>query len=224
MNKKLGDRKTLIKHELYGLSRSIAADILNRTTVIVVVLLVLAVATGSFKGFDERKREGFTIVANANGTELLEEPIELSYEPFDISIYRTYILDGARVCEMRIINTSSRPAKIDGLYGATFALEHSGLPDNEQPKYQVRTLRIDRADPPLSEIIGPPLVFSLNPKVPLDVAVVFEEYEGDLKNRSSLRPEQADLLTVWSYEWRPGRVNYDVAWWRGKQVAEIVLK
>lgn len=218
------DHPTSIKHELYGFGRSMATDIINSTTIVVAVLLILAVATGFFKGFDEGKREGFTIVADTNGTEPLEDPIELSYEPFDITIYRSYILDEARVFEMRIINTSSRPANIDGFYADTFALEHSELPDDEQPKFQLGAIRVDREHTPLSEITVLPMGVSVNPKVPLDVAVVFQEYDGDAKIKSSLRPDQADLLTVWSYEWRPGKINYDLAWWRGQQVAEIVLK
>lgn len=217
------DRETSIKHELYGLGRSMAADLVNRTTVSVVVLLILAVSTGFFKGFDVGKREGFTFVADPNGTELLEEPIELSYEPFDITIYRTYTLDGARVFEMRVLNTSSRPAAI-GKSHKSFALELTGLPDDEQPQFQFGVIRVDRDHTPLSDITTNSPLISVNPKVPMDVAVVFQENEDHSETKSSLRPEQADLLTVWSYEWRPGHLTHDVGWWRGQQVAEIVLK
>ena len=192
-------------------------DFATRTNVTILVLLAPVGLLGLRGGFEEADPEGFQFFALPAGAASSAQPVELSVAPFDIEVRGTYMVEDARVVEVRLTNTGSRPVHRPE---NAFSLEDSAKPADGQVKFVKWVSRItpsQRGDGvPLFQAINP------NPGVPLDLAIVFtappEEEDG------TRRLEEADTLVITSLEYRRSFLDNSMTWLPGERMAEVELQ
>lgn len=203
---------------LRGFAKSVAGDLATRTNATIAALLAVAGITGLSGGFEEAEPEGFITAAAPVGINVVSTPIELEVEPFEIEIRRTYIVEGARVIEMRLTNTSTRPISW-AKYGTAFKLEASWLPEEEQTSFTRVTQRLID-DKPITEIPFTNLT-ALNPGVPVDMAMIFrDEY---VEPGAAVKAAEADTLVVWSMKYKKSILDGSTTWLTEDRAAEVAL-
>lgn len=203
---------------LKGFAKSVVDDVATRTNATIAALLALAGITGISGGFEEAEPEGFVTVADPVGVNVLAKPVELEVEPFTIEIRRTYIVDGARVVEMRLTNTSSRPISWSK-YNTAFKLEASWLPEEQQPRFTRTTQRLID-DHPITEISSTNLA-ALNPGVPVDMAMIFADSLDE--SGAAVKAAEADTLVVWSLKYKKSILDGSTTWLTEDRSAEVSL-
>ncbi|WP_095659192.1 hypothetical protein [Corynebacterium glaucum] len=197
---------------------SVAGDLATRTNATIVALLALVGITGLAGGFEAAEPEGFVTVSAPLGENPLEPPVELEVEPFEITIRRAYEKDGARVVEMQVTNTASRPlSPTDFMLG--FALKNSGLPEDQQPDFDEAFHRLKEIGEVPEDMFGDQ--FSLNPAVPMDLAMIFSDPYDGTANGQAL---EADILYIRSREYRTSILDGTKRWLDGETTAEVKLK
>lgn len=200
-----------------GLAASIAQDLATRTNATIAALLAIVGITGLSGGFSEAAPEGVFFADLASGTGALAEPLAVEAAPLELEIRRTYELDGARVVEMRVLNTASRPIPASRLLTA-FQLQDSNVPVGQQPKFAKINHRLTSEEPltevPFAGLIAP------NPGVPLDMAVIFT----DPLDGGAGRAADADTLVISSLEYRTSILDGSTSWLLGDPVAEVALR
>lgn len=206
-----------------GFLESIAKDLANRTNATIAGLLALAGITGLAGGFDAAPPEGFVSVVAPAGVNPLTEPATLHVDPFDLEVTRTYIHDGARVVEMRVTNTTTRPILAFD-FMRVFQLKDSTLPDDEQPEFLEKFYRIkEPSEGPFTpgeyDIFGD--LLDPNPGVTLDVAMMFYD---PLDNPGSEQAVAADTLFIEEYKFKKSALDGTMMWLPGELSAEVVLK
>lgn len=203
---------------LRGFAKSVVDDVATRTNATIAALLALAGITGLSGGFEEAEPEGIVTVAQPVGVNVSSTPITLEIEPFAIEIRRTYIVDGARVVEMRLTNTSSRPISWSK-YTTAFTLEASWLPEEQQPRFMRTTQRLIDGQPITT--IAPTTLTALNPGVPVDMAMIFaDSYEDPT---AAVKAEEADSLVVWSLKYKKSILDGSTTWLTEDRSAEVSL-
>ena len=197
---------------------SVAGDLATRTNMTIIALLALVGITGLAGGFEAAEPEGFLTVSAPIGENPREAPVELEVEPFEIAIRRAYEKDGARVVEMQVTNTASRPLPpTDFMRG--FALRNSGLPEDQQPDFLEKFYRL-RGEPELPDgPIGDQII--LNPGVAVDVAMTFTD---PLDGSGSGAALAADTLFIESREYRASILDGTKQWLDGDTAAEVKLR
>ena len=190
----------------------------TRANAAIVGLLALVGITGASGGLEEAEPEGFITASAPEGIHAVEQPIEMTVAPFDIVIDRTYEVDAARVVEMQLTNTESRPIPAYDLLVA-FRLEDSNRDEEEQPKFVKSIVRMEEPGP-LTELPAGRDV-TLNPGVPMNVALVFTDPPAQEEN--ALRATEADRLSIWSLEYRESFLDGSMAWLLGELTAEVDL-
>ncbi|TVX82599.1 hypothetical protein [Corynebacterium sp. NML180780] len=197
-----------------GLAKSVAADLGTRTNATLAALLAVVGITGVSGGLEAAPPEGLTVAAAPRGTGALAQPAEFTAAPFEISVRRTYTLGDARVVEMRLTNTASRPVPAPQFLMA-FALEDSHLGPEEQPDMRAAVVRKHSAEA-LTEV-APSEAISPNPGVPLDVALIFQGPSGT-------NAAEADTLVITSLEYRTSFLDGAKAWLTKDCAAEVSLR
>ena len=180
-------------------------------------LVVFVGLLGLRGGFEQADPEGFIHASAPVGVNALAQPVEVEVAPFDIQIRKTYVLDGSRVVEMSLTNTSKRP--VTRLLSA-FDLEVSGLPEDQQPRFLVSAARLSPGDQPLElpvyDVINP------NPGVPLDIAVVFTPADEGPQGQQLIHA--ADTLTIWTLEYKRSFLDNQMIWLPTQRMAEVSLR
>lgn len=147
------------------------------------------------------------------------QPVKVTAVPLDIEVRRSYVVDGARVVEMDVMNKSPRPFSAYNLYMGVRLLD-SDLPENEQPEIREQLVR-RISNEPLQEVPEFGSV-PMNPGVPMKLALVFTD-QLDYEEQP-VKAADADTLKIWSREYRKTPLDGSTDWWLGDVAAELVLK
>lgn len=198
--------------------KSIAGDFATRTNLTIVALLALAGITGLAGGLEAAEPEGFMSVSAPIGENPLESPVELHVEPLDIEVRRTYVKDGARIVEVQVTNTASRPLPSFD-FMRMFVLKDSTLKEDEQPQFEEKFFRLKEAGEVPEDALGDVII--LNPGVPVDVAMLFAD---PLDGAGAGRALEADTLFLESSEYKASFLDGTKQWLYGDITAEVKLK
>ena len=197
--------------------QSVAGDLATRTNVTLAALLAVVGLLGLAGGFQEAEPLGLVTADLPADGRAPAEPVAVEATPLEIEVRRSYVVDGARVVEMRLENTADRPISAPRLLTA-FKLQDSGLPEAAQPKFGKINHRLTSPEP-LKEVPFAGLV-AANPGVPLDLAVIFTDpLDGGAGSAA-----EADTLVIWSLEYRTSILDGSKSWLLSDPVAEVTLR
>ena len=191
----------------------------TRTNVAVVAAFVtLLGAAGLSGGFRAAKPETM-VVAELSATQEGIQPVRLRASPLSIEVYRSYVVDGARIVEMDVTNESSISMRASR-FTQGIDLMHSNRGKGEQPRVSKHLYRRE-STAPLTEV---PLGISpvLNPGVSIEAILVLTD-QLDFENQA-YNVADADTLRFWSREYRKTPLDGSVGWWKGDVVGELILK
>lgn len=197
---------------------SIVEDFATRTNATIAALLALVGITGLAGGLEAAEPEGFVSVSAPIGENPLESPVELHVEPLDIVLRRTYVKDGARIVEVQVTNTASRPLPSFD-FMRMFTLKNSTLKEAEQPKFEEKFFRLKEVGQVPEDMFGDVII--LNPGVPVDVAMLFADPPDGTGAGQALA---ADTLFLESSEYKVSFLDGTKQWLYGDITAEVKLK
>ena len=183
-----------------GLAKAVVSDLATRSNLGIAAGAAIVGLLGLGGGLDAAEPHAIVSLSSAL------EPVTAA--PFDINVGRSYVADGARVVELQMLNTSTRPVDVTSL-NLMFSLEDPTLPAAEQPQVYAHTVRLVESVP--GQVPFGPLAYP-NPDVPIDVAVIFDN-----------APEGATTLVIESLEYRTSFLDGTKQWFTKDRAAEVAL-
>lgn len=194
-------------------SRETSAELARMRVVAAVSLVALTGVVGLGGGFISANPQKAVVT---DGETAGSSPVLIKATPFEMEIQRSYIVDSARVIEMRIVNHATVPmSEPDFVRG--FKLLDSSRRDADLPFVSKSAHRIETGAPLEALPLGSTPPF--NPKVPTKIVLVFQDSIDS--SDKTFQVTDADMLQILSREYRRTPLDGSTGWWLGDTVAEL---
>lgn len=199
-----------------GFAKSVAEDLATRTNATIAGLLVLVGVTGLAGGFEEAS-PAYVLATAPGEANPLASPVAVEAGPLKMEIRNTYMRKHKRVVEMQVENTSPRPIPWTRFKFA-FELLDSTAGKDQQPKTYRKVVRLGGDEAAEDATFGS--IVSMNPGVPMDIALVFED---GVDSQQPGDAERGDTMVISKLEYKASILDGAVSWLPYERIAEVKL-